>query len=475
MTKQHETTAEEAQVRGSVIVLELNELCPPLLERFMAAGDLPNLSRFHAEARCYVTDAEEPQHHLNPWIQWVTAHTGVGYEEHGIFKLGEGAALEHVTVADAVAAAGGDVWLCGPMNVVPTRPVRGWWLPDPWNPGDRPVPAELGAFADFVRANVQEHTNVSRRLGAGAYARFLTFMVRHGLSRRTLAAAAGQLLGERRGRAHRWQRAALLDHFQWDLFQAHWASARPRLATYFSNTTAHYQHVYWRHMDPDAFDLRPDADELVRFADAVPFGYRQMDRIVGDAVALADDDTTVVLCTALSQQPYVQKDDEGGNRFHRPYDMATVLRLLGVDGVTDVAPVMSAQFHAYFATDAEAEAAEARLAAATVDGRAAFDVRRVGTDVFTGCAITDDVAAGARLMADGRALDFHEHYYRAETAKSGYHHPEGALWVRGPQVDPAVIEERVPLRAVAPTLLALLEAPIPPSMSVPPLTLHSPG
>jgi hypothetical protein len=457
----------------SVLVLELNELCPPLLERFMAAGDLPNFTRLREESIAYVTDAEEPQGRLNPWVQWVTAHTGVGFEEHDVFKLGEGASLQVPTVADAVGTAGGTVWLCGPMNVVPTQPVRGRWLPDPWNPDDSLLPDDLRPFAEFVRANVQEHTNASHRLSPRAYARFLGFMARHGLSPTTFVATVGQLVGERVGARPRWRRAALLDRFQWDVFRHEWERARPTFATYFSNTTAHYQHVFWRYMEPDAFELKPTAEEIATYGGAIRSGYLEMDRIVGDALALAGDDTTIVLCTAISQQPYLLRDAEGGSRFYRPHDIAAFVVALGIERVSKVAPVMSAEYHLLFEAEADAMSAEEALAGATVDGSSAFGVRRVGGDVFCGFAIVTDLPDDAviEVPATGARVTVHEALYRAETAKSGYHHREGALWIRTPSRVGVDVSDRVSLRAVAPTLLRLLDIDPLPSMRTPALAI----
>ncbi len=42
-----------------MIVLELNELTPSLMQRFMAEGKLPNFSRLYHEADVYTTTAEE--------------------------------------------------------------------------------------------------------------------------------------------------------------------------------------------------------------------------------------------------------------------------------------------------------------------------------------------------------------------------------------------------------------------------------
>ncbi|MEX2292598.1 MAG: hypothetical protein WD691_02325 [Acidimicrobiales bacterium] len=458
----------------SVVVLELNELCPTLLDRFMDSGDLPNFARLRSESVVYTTDADEPQGRLNPWIQWVTAHTGAGFDDHGVFKLGEGSNLRLPTVADVVTDAGGTSWLCGPMNVVPIRPVRGTWLPDPWNP-DEAGPAALAPFARFVRANVQEHTNASNRLGVRAHLRFLAFMARHGLSASTVRAVLAQLASERR-RGQRWRRAALLDRFQWDLFRHELLKSRPTFATYFSNTTAHYQHLYWRYMDPDPFELKPTEVETAEYGDAVAFGYREMDRLVGDALRLAEDDITLVFCTALSQQPYTIKDAEGGSRFYRPNNIAAFAGMLGLTGIGKVAPVMSAQFHLLFDDEADAAAAEAVLRDARVGERSAFDVRRKGSDVFTGFALTDDLPADAMIdVPGGIRLRVHDVLYRAETAKSGYHHPHGALWMRTPTRIGAVVREPVSLRAVAPTLLDLLDLDVPASMTAPPLPRTAAG
>lgn len=364
------------------------------------------------------------------------------------------------------------MWLCGPMNVVPTTPVRGRWLPDPWNPDDHAVPPELAPFARFVRGNVQEHTNPAHRLTLPAQLRFGAFMLRHGLSFASLRAAAGQLVGERLGRRERWRRAALLDRFQWDLFRHELRALQPAFATYFSNTTAHYQHLYWRYMDPTPFDLKPSADDVRRFGEAVRFGYVEMDRIVGDALALVGDSSALVLCTALSQQPYLSTDQVGGSRFYRPNDIGGLVARLGVHGVLKVSPVMSEQFHLYFASEADAEAAAAILGSASVGKVPAFSVRRVGADVFAGFAIKHDLPSEAEILvaATGARVAVAAEMYRSETPKSGYHHPAGAFWVRTPGGTGAN-GGSVSLQAVAPTLLTLLGLEPAESMRCPPADL----
>ena len=64
----------------NVILLEFNELSPTLMNRFIGQGHLPNFKRFSEEAAVYLTEAEERAPYLDPWIQWITVHTGLNFQ-----------------------------------------------------------------------------------------------------------------------------------------------------------------------------------------------------------------------------------------------------------------------------------------------------------------------------------------------------------------------------------------------------------
>jgi len=112
----------------------------------------------------------------------------------------------------------------------------------------------------------------------------------------------------------------------------------------------------------------------------------------------------------------------------------------------------------------------------TVAGQPLWEVRRTGADVFVGCAVRRPLGRGAVIDVPGGAesLSFEAHLYRSETAKSGYHHPAGALWIREPGGGAGRVEGgTVPLRSVAPTILALLGLDPVETMDAPPVTTTS--
>jgi Type I phosphodiesterase / nucleotide pyrophosphatase len=462
--------------QGSVLLLEFNELCPSLIERFMREQQLPNFKRLYEQSLVYTTDAQEEQEYLEPWVQWVTVHTGVGYAEHRVFNLGDADRLTCESVWDILARAGLSVGLCGSMNIKYAPDLNGFVLPDAWSSGIKPKPDELEPFFRFVQVSVQEHTNTSVPLTKTDYVKLLWFLGTHGLSFSSVAHIIKQLTLEKLGKVGRWKRAVILDALQWDVFQWYFRKYRPRFSTFFVNSTAHFQHKYWRNMDPEKFTLRPSAEEQKQYAEAVLFGYQAMDKLIGKAFALAGSVTTILLASALSQQPYLKMEESGGKRFYRPYDFDKFTNFVGLEGVSKVAPVMSEQFHIYFENEQAAQRGSELLSKVRVDGRHALHIRQDSHDVFTGCHIFDRLPRQARIDVAGteRSQPFFELFYEADCLKSGMHHPDGILWIQTPERAHRMIPGHVPLRSVAPTILRLFDVPVPSHMLAAPLptSLH---
>lgn len=455
-----------ATTEGRVVVLEFNELSPSLMERFIRDGDLPNFERLYSESLVFTTEAAERPPYLEPWIQWVTVHTGLNYRDHGIYALDEGHTLQAERTWDVVSAAGSPVLVWGSMSLGYRAPIRGIVVPDPWTTKLAPVPETLTSYFRFIQRHVMEHTGERAGLTVRDYARFIGFMLRHGLSLGTAASMVGQLVGERLGPS-RWKRASGLDRLQFDAFRSCYRRVRPRLATFFSNSTAHYQHFHWREMEPDKFKIKPSHAEMSTYRDTILFGYRAMDDLVGRFLGLIDADTTLVLCTALSQQPCLLYDDAGGKVLYRARDLAALLRFAGVSSHRCATPVMAEEFILTFETEQDASAAERGLRALSVAGQSALLALRRGTRIHSGCKIFHPLPGDTRLSVDGTqsSAPFFDLFYQVEGTKSGMHHPDGIFWIRTPARTHAVERERVPLAAVAPTILRLLSLSCPSQMA----------
>src|SRR5262245_59699330 len=117
-------------IRTPVLLQEFNELIPSIMERFMKEGHVPNFRALYESSEIFTTDAGtvDPKY-LEPWVQYVTVHTVVDHDVHGILQLSEGDKYPGKRIWDVVFDAGLAAWICGSMNVHCSSPPRGAVLP----------------------------------------------------------------------------------------------------------------------------------------------------------------------------------------------------------------------------------------------------------------------------------------------------------------------------------------------------------
>jgi hypothetical protein len=449
-----------------LIVLELNELCPALLARWMADGSLPNFAALHARSDVFVTRPDvEDAALLEPWIQWYSVHTGLPYSSHKVFHLTEGRQGAHPDVFAMLRAARRRVASFASMNVAPFAQKGSLFAGDPWSEAGDAYPRALDRYNRFVSRRVREYSNAAEHLGLGDAADFAGFMLGHGLSAATVATALRLLAAEKLSRRPLgWRRVALLDALQADVFAHYHRKLRPDFATFFANSVAHLQHSYWRHMDPAAFTVQPDQAEMDAYGDAIHWGYRALDRTLGRLLKLARaQNATVMFLTALSQQPFLRHEEFGGQHFYRLHNVEAFLDAVGL-AADDVAPTMTHQYLARFGSDGEAQAARARLAALRLDGQPVFGFPAIDAApgaIYFGCQISRRTPSETQVFDDATSevRAFGELFYRIDAIKSGRHHPDGCLWIETGRH--RVHEERPSILDVLPTQLAMLGVPVP--------------
>lgn len=443
--------------RRRVILLEFNELCPPLLDRWMQQGELPNFRKFFECSQVFTTEADEQSPvNLEPWIQWYSIHTGLPYAEHRVFHLTDGPKAGHEDIWDLATRSGRIVWNCGSMNAKRPPAAGAMFLPDPWCTSEKTQPAELDKYQRFVASAVQERSNTDKPLTRSDYASFLAFMVTHGLRAKTVAAVLAQVLDEWKSNGDAgWKRASMLDRLQFDVFRHYFRANRPDFCTFFLNSTAHYQHSYWRHMEPEIFTAKPPPRELARHKDAILFGYQRMDELLADFFDLEDEDTLLILATALSQQPYLKNEAVGGQHFFRPRNVAALLGSLGIE-YEELQPVMAHQYLLRLSDGRAKEDAATKLRNVTFKGNELFDFSEADTrSIYFGCDIKSAVPEDATIEIAGQRSPFFAVMYQIEEIKSGCHHPDGVLWIKTGHH--RRFPSRVSILDIFPTLVDLLQ------------------
>lgn len=440
------------------IQIEFNELSPTLIDEFIEAGELPNFRRLRDSSEVFITDAST-ELNLEPWVQWPTLHTGIPDRDHGIQHLGEADLVAGRGIARELAAAGFKVGVFGSMNL-DYGPLDGFVVPDAWNADLVPHPAELADFTNFVVSAVQE--NSADGFDKKAAIPFARYLVTHGLTPSSARTTVRQLLDERRDSGVKWRRPFVLDAVAYDVFRNLVRRHEVAFATFFSNSTAHLQHYYWRNFRPDEFSVPSPPEDHPSLADAVLEGYRNQDRLIGRFLSDFPDDR-LVFVTALSQQPW-----DTTKCTYRPKDFDRLMRLLGLDTVgAEVAPLMAEEFLLSFPDEASAQSALARMEEARTGSGPLFRMQLAeGPRFKAGCAVNEwSPGSIVAVMPDGTEVPFDDLFYRIHGLRSGRHHSDGCFWVQS--TTPRRVNERVPLTSVAPSILRLFGVNAPSYMKEP--------
>jgi predicted AlkP superfamily phosphohydrolase/phosphomutase len=144
--------------KTKVLLLEFNELTWSLIHRFIAQGKMPSMERLRQEGAWSAPMSNDLPPYLNPWVTWVTVHTGVEQRVHGANILEQ--PVDTISVKrswEYAAEAGLSIGVFGSMGSFPPRPVRGFWVPGPFAPRPIPFPRNSGP-SRISTARIRRHT-----------------------------------------------------------------------------------------------------------------------------------------------------------------------------------------------------------------------------------------------------------------------------------------------------------------------------
>lgn len=412
---------------SQLLLLELNEVNFEFVEAYAAAGKLPVLGamiRRHGVSR---TTSEESYERLEPWIQWVTAHTGRSFIEHQVFRLGDIVKHDIPQIWEMLEALGMTVGAISPMNAKHRARSPAFFVPDPWTStevsGSGTLRRLYAALAQVVNDNAQSKVDIASALalikGTARYARPANYLEYLRLGVTSF------------GRS--WRRAIFLDVLLADVFIREVARARPNFASLFLNAAAHIQHHYMFSAAPYAGKRRNPDWYIKPGFDPVLEVYSAYDRIVGQ-VLRAFGNARVMLATGLHQVPH-----EEGTFYWRLKDHAKFLQLIGVP-CERVEPRMSRDFLVTCAGTAQAErSAEILESAAHEDGTRLFEIENRGSDLFVCLTYPREIQPTCRFSVEGRVFEGLHQQVVFVALKNGEHDGIGYFLDTGGRADAATV------------------------------------
>ncbi len=373
-----------------LVLLELNEVNCDFVRRYAARGELPAFARLLDQCGLAETVSESEYEKLEPWIQWVSAHTGLSFEQHRVFRLGDIVQRDLVQIWERLEANGIVVAAVSPINGANRTRRSPFFLPDPWT--RTPVSGSwvLRQLSAGLAQAVGE--NAQRRMTPATFARLLLAMVTH-----FRASTAGELARCALSAPSRpWRATMFLDRFLADVFVRQWRRHRPGFASLFLNGAAHIQHHYMFSSAVYAGPHRNPEWYIPRSADPLLEIYSLYDRILADVLRLPGE-PRVMLATGLHQDPHPVEQ-----YYYRLRDHAAFLHRLAAP-FASVQGLMSRDFtvQCHSAMDAGRCGVVLRGLRAP-DGSPLFSVDDRGTDLFAMLIYPREIGRGFIFSRDGR-------------------------------------------------------------------------
>jgi hypothetical protein len=458
-----------------VLLVELNEITWRILDPFCAAGKLPVFGEFLRDGARGAPMATEVPPNLDPWISWTSVYTGRPQDEHGVRFLEQPPDTVHgPRIWDLAADAGKSLGIYGSiMSWPPRRDITGFWVPSTFSPGPDTVPPELQPIQELNLSHTRAHTPVAGQARKPTAVVSALRLRKLGLRMSTMLRAASFLVRSRFRPHRKWEKVSLQPLVNLDFFEKLYRRHRPDMATFHSNHVAHYQHRYWRSMDPAPFKSKPSAEEQRQFGPAIEFGYRVADQLLRRIWKFAGPDTVVIVASGLGAQPFVDDAFPDGRTIVRIRDIQQIVELCGVADCCTPISMMAPQWN-FTIKDATKRAQADRVL------RTAY-YRTPETKLFALDMVGDTInfnlsQKGLRLLdldapcvfpeANGHSMRLGELCATGDaTPKEGYHDRIGVLLMRGPGIRRGARLNDCTNLDIAPTILHLLGLPVPSHMS----------
>tara|TARA_B100000989_G_scaffold50747_1_gene33593 strand:- start:1878 stop:3170 length:1293 start_codon:yes stop_codon:yes gene_type:complete len=281
---------------NKLLLIELNEINFDLVEKYTRKypKNLPNFINLKNLTNLN-TYSESEYHELEPWIQWVSAHTGKKYKDHKIFRLGDVSKSNQEQIFEKVESYGFNVGSICCMNVKNSLQTPSYFVPDPWTQTE----TDGSIYSNFIKSILVQTVNDNSISKISIKNIFLIiFVFLKFIKVKDYLTFAKMALSSFR---KPWRKALFLDYFIHKIHLKLFEEKKPNFSTIFFNSGAHIQHRYF--FNSEFSNKSNPSWYLNKKYDPFFEMLLVYEKIIGDYLDI--DNTEVIFATGLSQKEFV--------------------------------------------------------------------------------------------------------------------------------------------------------------------------
>jgi len=452
----------------NVILMEINEITWNLIDPLIEQGKLPTFAKLKREGVWGAPMSVDLPPQLDPWITWTTVYSGKPQADHNVFFLQQPPdTIKAKRIWEYLRERGVSVGIYGSLCSWPPVKMDGFHVPDTFSTDTSTYPPELHSIQDLNLTYTRSIRLPKDTDTLGFKAKLGMSLLKLGLTFRTMKAIVSQLIAEKRNPEVRWKRVVLQPMANFDFFKRLYVKHKPRFSTFHTNHVAHYQHTYWKAMQPNEFlPLETSLKEQRIYGNAIEFGYQSADRLLAEMIGLMDSNTVLVVASSMGQKPF-KTQLKDGKKIMQIKDLNELLDILQVKGKATAVPMMSDQFNIYCDSPELLASIHEQIMAAYVDKPEclAFNSGLEGNAMTCTLKRADAISADSTLVFPATpstpSVRYGDFIHITGHVKSGCHDPKGMIVFYGAGVRAGAQLGPCNNLDIAPTLFALLGEPIP--------------
>jgi hypothetical protein len=399
-----------------VLFLEINEFSPELLDLAWRELDAKNIGKLlklnHAKT---TTDDKCERFGLDPWVQWVSIHTGKTSSQHGIQHLGDVPKLEHPQIWETLSKKGLTVGVWGAMNAGKGDAENcKFFFPDPWSFSEAAFPEELNNLLAFPRYYSKNYGEINWITAFIELLRLIKFCISPRIMK-ILFPLAPKLIkyGTKNGMPD-YLLFVLFDLVNTALFLHYHEKSKPDFSILFLNSIAHLQHHKWTEKD--------------RLSSEMKIAFTIFNGLLGMIFEAILPHEPMVIANAFSQ--YCSYEE---NKYlYRQINPEKFLIFSRIR-FKKVEQAMTNDGHIFFDSVEDASNAYDILLKATVNGKQLFSVefdKKNLLKIFYQCTVWEDLNDDSQLSINEITTQFFDLFERV-TRRSGSHKQDGDIYYQG--------------------------------------------
>lgn len=403
-------------MKNKLIFIELNEINFDLVKKYSLNYSFKVFNdNFFKKLK--KTKSEDEYNLLEPWIQWVSIHTGLTAREHKIYRLGDfdGKKIPHIF--KQIEDKGFEVGAICPMNVTNDLIRSKYFIPDPWIKNQQPknffYKKIYNALSEAVNKN--SGSQISFQSKFFILLSFVVFMRKKFLFKLSFLVL--------KSLKNKWQKALIFDFLLNEIHIKLFKKYKIDFSTIFFNAGAHIQHHYLNNSNVINNTKNPEW-YVKKSIDPILETYIFYDEIINEYLKMKN--VSLLMATGLTQKPY-----DKSKFYYRLSNHQKFMEIIGID-YESIEPRMSRDFLVKFKNLDNSNALENKLLKINeINQNKFFDIDNRGNDVFVSLIYPKEIHKGFKLKVnDNLIIDFSEHV-NFVAIKNGEHSPNGYLFSNG--------------------------------------------